>query len=161
MGERRWRRSSKEIKKTLTSKQKTNVNPMGSFVFYTQYKGICRYNNMKDNFKITFGYLEIHLSIIHPLSSKMIAVAIGNMYLTTTTFFLKGVHIVLRFFQSDFHFFGCKHRCMFPKIEKIPPRITTSRPSLSTSLATIIDTWGRRCLFQVNTGLLLQRKYLF
>jgi hypothetical protein len=60
MGERRWRRSSKEIKKALTSKQKTNVNPMGSFVFYTQYKGICCYNNMKDNLVI--------LKFIFPLS---------------------------------------------------------------------------------------------
>jgi len=36
MGERRRRRkSSKEIKKTLTLKQKANVNPMGSLVFCT------------------------------------------------------------------------------------------------------------------------------
>jgi hypothetical protein len=119
MGERRWRRSSKEIKETLTSKQKANVNPMGSLVFYTQHKGICFCSNMKNNFKTTLGYLEIHLSIIHPSSNKMTTITIGNMYLIATTFFFKGVHMVLRFFQSDFHLFWCKHRCMFSKFEKI------------------------------------------
>jgi hypothetical protein len=135
-GKKEVEKKLKGDKKHLTSKQKENVNSMGSLVFHIQHKGICCYNDMKDNFKITFGYLAIHLSIIHPLSNKMIMVAIGNMYLTTTTFFLKGVHIVLRFFQSVFHLFWCKHRCMYPKIEKIPLRITTSPPSLNTSLAT-------------------------
>ncbi len=87
---------------------------MASLVFCIQHKGICYCSDMKHNFKTTLGYLETHLSVIHPSSSKTIVVAIGNMYLTTTTFFLKGVHIVLCFFQSDFHLFWSKHRCMFP-----------------------------------------------
>jgi hypothetical protein len=100
MGDRRQRRSSKEIKETLTSKQKENLNPMGSLIFYTQHKGICFCSEVKDNFKSIIGYLEIHLSVIHPSSNKMIMVAIGNIYLMTSTFFFKGVHIVLRFFSK-------------------------------------------------------------
>ncbi len=113
MGKRKKRRSSKEIKGTLKSKQKENVNPVGSLVFRIQHKGICCCNDMKDNFKTILGYLETHLFGIHLSYSKMIVVAIGNMYITTTTFFLKGVHIVLRFFQNDLHIFWCRHRCMF------------------------------------------------
>lgn len=95
-------------KKTLTSKQKVNVNLMGNLVFYTYHKGICCCSNKRDNFKTTFGYLEFIflLSIPHP-------VAIGNMYLVVTTHFFKGVHIVLLNLQSDLHFLWCKCTCMF------------------------------------------------
>jgi transcriptional/translational regulatory protein YebC/TACO1 len=68
MGERRWKRTSKEIKETITSKQKANVNSMGSLVFCIQHKGICCCSNMKDNFKTTLGYVETHLSLIFSLS---------------------------------------------------------------------------------------------
>jgi hypothetical protein len=96
MGKRRRRRSSKEIKKTLTSMQKEIVNPMGSLIFCTQHKGICYCNNMSDSFKTILGYLETHLSTNYPSSSKMTMATIRNMYLTTTLF-LKGVHIVCFF----------------------------------------------------------------
>ncbi len=91
---------------------------MGSLVFYIQRKGICCYNDMKDNFKIILRSLEIHLSIIHPSSSKMTVVAIENVYLTTTTFFLNGVHIVLHFFKVIFIVLGANINACFLKLKK-------------------------------------------
>ncbi len=88
MGERRRRRrSSKEIKETLTSKQKEN--PMGSLVFCTQHKGIYYCNDERNNLKTTLSYLEIHRSAIHPPSNKKSVVASRNMYLTQQHFSLK------------------------------------------------------------------------
>lgn len=104
MGKRKRRRSSKEIKKTLTSMQKEKVNPMGSLVFCIEHKGICYCNNMSDSLKTIIGYLETHLSTIHPSSSKITMAIIKNMYLTITLFF-KGVHMVLFFFKVIFIFF--------------------------------------------------------
>jgi hypothetical protein len=103
MGKRR--KKLKGNKKTLTSMQKENVNPMGSLVFCTQHKGIYYCNNMSDSLTTILGYLETHLSIIHPSSSKMTMTTIANMYLTTTLF-LRGVHIVLFLFKVIFIFFG-------------------------------------------------------
>jgi hypothetical protein len=85
---------------------------MGSLVFCTQHKGICYCTNMSDSFKTILGYLETHLSAIHPSSNKQIMATIGNMYLTTTLF-LKGVRVVLFFCHSDLHLLWCKHKCMF------------------------------------------------
>jgi hypothetical protein len=60
MGERRRRRkSSKEIKETLTSKQNANVNPMGSLVLCTQHKGICCCRNMKDSLELLLVILKL------------------------------------------------------------------------------------------------------
>ncbi len=92
--------------------QKENVNPMGSLVFCTQHKGIYYCNNMSDSFKTIIGYLETHLSAIHPSSNKLIMATIGNMYLTTTLF-LKGVCIVLFSFTVIFIFFGVNTNACF------------------------------------------------
>jgi len=86
---RRRRKNSKEIKKTLTSKQNANVKSNGKFSLLHSTKGICCCSDRRDNFKTIFSYLEIHLFVIHPPSSKMTMGAIGNMYLTQQHFSLK------------------------------------------------------------------------
>jgi len=69
MGERRRKKSSKEIKETLTSKQKANVNLMGSLIFYIQHKGICCCSDKRNSFKTILSYLKciFPLSIPHPI----------------------------------------------------------------------------------------------
>jgi hypothetical protein len=113
-----------EEKKLKRGKRNTNIKAKGkcksnasqSPALNTQE--ICCCSDRRERLKTTLGYLETHLSAIHPPSSKMTVAATGNTYLSAATLFLKGVQIVLLFLQSDLHLLWCRHRCLFPVSRK-------------------------------------------